>query len=552
MKRWFENTYIQATLLALGFLLIFLALYSRDYMAVDGTTRCLAVSHRNEIFFHGNNHLLFPVNVFLWHKFLAFFGLKASNKLDYIHLTTWMNALAAAGVLAIFYSLIKFVTKSTKYSLAITICYGFSRAFLMHATNASEPMVGLFWSVLAIKILVIALKKDYTKLIFLVGFLFALTMATYQSMVLLSPMTVLLCLQWPTTEDYKKLIYRLGYLFSGSIFGVATIYGYAYYTTGTKNLSSMIARFFAVTGDSVYGSWALSKVLSLPIQFVRSILPIWPGDFAGIIGWFIETFGDNWVYWAYLVYSLLFVLGTLLVFFVWQIRKEITTVEKIAIQAALVGIILPLVAAAYWFPGYDKLWLQPNFCLVFLFGVLVKQASTLTRFNLFLPAVLLFVVLEISSNLFWLIPNHYQKNVALSCAEEVSKIVKSPPDLVIADWDHVSLLYGALWSYHIYSFPSAAEQRGVAVLAEVEKLIEETKQRGGKVYFLGLLDETEYTWSVFIGARGVPYESFDKYRQQSKKLKHFKFSAFESSLRVLEFNDEMTLENNTKNNSQEN
>ncbi len=543
MKNWLQNTYSQALLIGLFFLLLFIVFISRDYMAVDGTTRCIEVSYRNEIFFHDNNHMLFPTNVFFWHKLLIFLGITASDRIQYIHLTTAMNSLAASIVLALYFLLIKLLTNSTKYALVITACYGFSRAFLLHATNASEPMVGLLWSVLAITLLAIGLKKGYPKVAFLAGCLFALAMGTYQSMVLIGSLGLVLCLGLSDNEQpltLKDRLLRLFYLFSGSAFGVAAVYGSAYYYSGTRSLPLMIQRLVSVKGNNVYGSLSLWKFLTLPVQFLRNVFPIMPGDFSGIVGWAVENLNDHWQYWAFLIYGLVLFL-ILVIVLNWRKIKEAPIDEKIAVQAALAGAFTTLLAAGYWFPGYDKLWLQPNFCLIFAFGILIKNCfdskySVLNKLTI--PIISIILLLEISSNFFWLTPSRFQENKALIAAQEVSQIVKSPPDLVIDDWDFVSLLYGALWSHHIYSFPSGAEQKGIAVLDDVKKLIEETKERGGKVYFIGVLDETEGTWSWFLGPRGVPFHSLDEYRKKAKMVKHFKFSAFSSSLWLLDFDSE--------------
>ncbi|MBI4851959.1 MAG: hypothetical protein HY819_09200 [Acidobacteria bacterium] len=548
MKNFYQNPYIQALMLSLGFFLFFIILSSRDYMAVDGSTRCLNVGYKYGLFLHGNNHMLYPMHVFFWHKLLAIIGIKASSKLDYMHLTAVMNAFAASVVLGVFYFFLLRITESIKYAVALTLCYGFSRAFLLHATNSTEPTVGLFWSVIAICVLVFALTKNYPKLIFLTGFLLALAMATYQSMVLIAPASLVLCFFWKNEnqESYKKLtiFFRTIYLMAGSIVGTASIYGLAYYLTGTKDIKEMISRFFAISGDSVYGSFVLWKFISLPVQFIRNVFPIMPGDFSGIVGWAVNNLNDKWWYWACLVYGLILILVFQSIFYTLKLKEKMNWKEKIAIQAAIAALIFPLLAAAYWFPGYDKLWLQPNFCLILIVGVLIKYVSknlnkTLNKnSNKILISLAFFILfLEVFSNLIWLIPSRFQENKALTGAKEVSEIVKSPPDLVIDGWDFVSLLYGALWSHHIYNFHSAVEAKGKGVLDELPKLIEETKKRGGKVYFIGVLEESEGAWSWFLGPRGLPYNSLDEYRQKAKLVKHFKFSAFESSLYVLEFDE---------------
>ena len=180
------------------FSLIFILLGSKQYVAVDGAVRCLDVYYSQKLFTHSNNHLLYPVNVYFWHQFLAAFGIYADGPIEYLRLTQMMNAVAAAGCLAILYCLTYAATSSRGISLGVTIGYGLSNAFFSHATNSAEPMVGLWWSFLAIGLTALALKTQRRWLLFVSGALFALAMASYQSMILLSPAAAALCLTSPT------------------------------------------------------------------------------------------------------------------------------------------------------------------------------------------------------------------------------------------------------------------------------------------------------------------------------------------------------------------
>ena len=60
----------QAFVLFVGFFGLYAVFRSPDLMAVDGPPRSCQVYHRQEIFFHGNNHLMYPVNVPMWNRLL--------------------------------------------------------------------------------------------------------------------------------------------------------------------------------------------------------------------------------------------------------------------------------------------------------------------------------------------------------------------------------------------------------------------------------------------------------------------------------------------------
>jgi len=68
-----RDTFVAAIVfLASG--LIFSLLRSKDIFAVDGAFRCLEVFQRPSIFFHDNNHMLYPVNVFVWTRLAGVLG----------------------------------------------------------------------------------------------------------------------------------------------------------------------------------------------------------------------------------------------------------------------------------------------------------------------------------------------------------------------------------------------------------------------------------------------------------------------------------------------
>ena len=62
--------WIQFIILFFSFLIFYATFRSPDLMAVDGPFRSCEVYYRQEIFFHANNHLLYPVNVRTWGRLM--------------------------------------------------------------------------------------------------------------------------------------------------------------------------------------------------------------------------------------------------------------------------------------------------------------------------------------------------------------------------------------------------------------------------------------------------------------------------------------------------
>src|SRR5260370_31863115 len=82
--------------------------------------------------------------------------------------------------------------RSPCVALCVGAGLGFAKAFLLHATNSAEPMVGIFWSFLAICLAALSFKTDRKWPIIASGFLFVLAMATYQSTIFLAPAAMVL------------------------------------------------------------------------------------------------------------------------------------------------------------------------------------------------------------------------------------------------------------------------------------------------------------------------------------------------------------------------
>src|SRR5580700_9301202 len=89
----------------LGFFAIYAALRSPDFMAVDGGVRCFGVYHRQEIFFHGNNHMLYPVNVREWDQLVRSIVGPCQDPLEFARRTQLMNGLATATSVAVLFML---------------------------------------------------------------------------------------------------------------------------------------------------------------------------------------------------------------------------------------------------------------------------------------------------------------------------------------------------------------------------------------------------------------------------------------------------------------
>jgi hypothetical protein len=528
------------TLVFLIFAFLFVALRSSDILAVDGAFRALEVFRRQTIFFHENNHLLYPVNVLAWSRLVSLLGFSATNPEEFYAITEMMNSMAAAGCLVILFYLTFSVSSSLKLALGVASSCAFSRAFLLHATNAAEPMVGVFWSLLAICFAGVSLKHKSQLSIVLSALCFSLAMASYQSTIFLAPAAVVLIWQGRSVQGDGRFlslasVLELGEFVAIGIAGCAALFGWAYWREGPRSPLELMRRFIAHSDARVYLGFSVSKLLNLPIGFVRNIFPVLPG-FAGIRGLLA---GPKL---SFIFFLIVFIgLGAFLVLAAKRLIGSWSSLAasiRAGVVAAIAGFVFTIIPVLIWDPHYDKLWLQPLSCLAFLIGIAFSQSARKLRFsfsNVF--ATLLFCGLLL--NFAWLVRSHQTRSPEFSEARRLASLI-GPQDLLVGDWDGISNVYGYGWSIdgRFISFPTEAVVHGFDSVAQLRVNIREAQKRGGQVYFLSLLDVPVSTWDSFLGVRcGVPYSEMDSYRKQSKIRATFHSKSAELLLRQLDAPD---------------
>jgi hypothetical protein len=451
-----------------------------------------------------------------------------------------MNSIAAAGCLAILFYITFSVSSSVKVALAVASSYALSRAFLLHATNAAEPMVGVFWSLLAICFAGMSLKRKSHWSIVLSALCFSLAMASYQSTIFLAPAAVVLIwqgrpAQWDGRFFSFSRVLELGEFIAVGMASCVALFGWAYWREGLRSPFGLISRFMAHTDARVYLGFNFTRLLNLPIGFVRNIFPVLPG-FVGIRG---LVAGPKL---AFIFFSIVFI--SLCVFLILAAKRLIkswsflTPSIQAGVVAAIAGFVFTLIPLIVWDPQYDKLWLQPLACLAFLIGVTYLRDASSPRSSLSnVFATLLFCGLL--TNFAWLVRSHRTKATEFSEARRLASII-GPQDLIVGNWDGISNVYGYGWSVdgRFISFPTEAVIHGFDSVAQLRANIREAQKRGGQIYFLSLLDVPVSTWDSFLGARcGVPYAEMDSYRKQSKIRATFHSKSAELFLRQLDAPD---------------
>jgi hypothetical protein len=512
-----------ATAVFIGFAGFYALLRSKNILAVDGAHRCLEVYRRQSAFLNGNNHMLYPVDVLVWTRLVAALGLRPTGPIQFFSNAELMNCLAGAASLAILYLLLSFAVSPGWLALGVTVGYGFSKAFFDQATNAAEPLVGVFWSFLAMLFAVLLFKVRSNWPIVVSGFLFSLAMATYQSTIFLAPAAIVLILHSRSTErqhaffDSTRCL-AIGLFALGGLFGCMLIYGCAYRLVGITSVAGMLKRFFVLEGGRVFFGVGIGKSLNLPIGMIRNIFPVL-GNYVGIRDLLA---GPKLSLACFLL--LLVVFSGFLVFCFAQVYRRWSSLPpslRIGFIAATVGSVFTIIPLLVWDPNYGKLWLQPLACLAYLLAVAlrVRRQDMQNPFQLPTVIAMLFLV-GVLSNSVWAVQRHRYQTPGMQEARIVAERVGSK-DLVVGGWDNVSILYGDIWARdgQYMDFTSEAVSYGRRATTHLREAILKTVQTGGRVYFLGVVDVPKHDWDSYLGSKcGVPYSDMDFYRAHSNVL----------------------------------
>src|ERR1700686_2103515 len=277
----------------------------------------------------------------------------------------------------------------------------------------------------------------------------------------------------------------------------------------------MLRRFFVQEDSRVYFGAGIGKLLNLPIGLVRNVFPL-QSYYIGIRHLLAGPRVPTILF--LLLVATVCVLVVVYTALTTQRWSTLPAVVRTAFLAAGVGFVFTIIPLALWEANYDKLWLQPLACLAVLLGISIIVIPPPQRNSLLLtkaiPALLLAGVL---SNIPWAVRSHSTQTSDLSETERLSHIL-GENDLLVGEWDRFTTLYGYGWSStRVFAFPSEAVVHGAGAVQLLREKIIKTREAGGKIYFLSLLDVPQDVWDSFLGSRcGVPYSELDFYRAHAR------------------------------------
>jgi hypothetical protein len=513
----------------------YILLLSNQYTAVDGALRCLTVYWHRPPFFGPNNHLLYPVNIWLWSHFAAEVGISAHNPAAFLHIAAALNAICAGGSVALVYALVRQLTDDGRISLFASLVYAMSWAVVLHATSSSEPVVGLFASLIAVLFTIAGLSRERSAPLFVGGVCLAFALANYESMFLVAPLLYLLCLVWPprtsSDRDHWSLLplRRMLATVVGTFAGVIAIYGAAYYAMGITTPHHVLQAFFQIGGEpEVYAGFRLAKLANLPAGLVNNLIDLLPADYHGI-RWLLLSGNGASAAAALCVFVLAASALLIPARFAAKLCRTRSTIVLAAVCCA--GFLFELFPLFYWDPMYSKLWLQPLALLAVLGGVLATRING-ARARRYGGLILLIIGLEIIVNLPRAVSAHFEPTKCLDDALRVTKLIGAH-DKVVTDFDPVSSLWMGFYDSdpaRTLLFPAVAASISLPTL---ERWTLECERSGCRIMFVALLDQPRHVWEAFLGEHvKVHYDALGWYRRSSRSIQQF--SCEEGSLRAYE------------------
>lgn len=511
--------------------LIFISYYScclsKDFTEVDGPPRCFSVYHSPKPFIHENNHLLYPINIYLWNHGISQVLGETKDFLTFGIRSQYMNAFCMSATISIFYLISVFISKSRLAAALGTLGLGFSKAFILHGTNAAEPVVGLLWSILSLFLATCSVRYNvfkYSAALFS-GIFLALAMATYQSMVLIG-LGILGISLISSPENNSSLSFSKGLTFlTGCALGAIFFFGGAYLYDGATSISEILNRFFALQGGGVYGGFSISKTINLFMGFVTNqfLTPQW----SGFRYYFKNDFLTLWTLW-------ILVVGLISIVFLFLVIKSFLrskSINKTLKTAWVLGFTVCLLGPLGWDPVYDKLWLQPLMLIWFCALLAWNSGSNFTKYSIVCCAILTVV-----PNLFWgYLRNPVEYKYVQPALETIEQI--KPNDIIVTDWNPITIMAMSVGiSNETFPIISYAHDNPKGVTEKLIQLLEKSENNKARLIFFGILDQPRETWDPFLGKRcGLPYEDLNSFRCSSTVLRKINYQGISLSVFAIDY-----------------
>jgi hypothetical protein len=483
----------------------------------------------------GNGHFLWPYVLWIVCRACSAIGvLPVGDGLasaDLIALLQGVNAFAGALALALLYGWLRQVA-SRRAALVAVALTGLSHAFLLHATDMTEPMAAVAPMMLGLLLLGSAPEQTWARLAAgaLIGFggdfyqiaLFAVAPAVWLAARPRGSVTL--------AQRLSRLA-RAGLEIGGASVAVfvAVIAGVRFALNPGAGWVHAVASVRTVsTAGGLVGSFAPKHFAAWIFGLANALAQIPPNE--GIGRLLRSPPRDVLTTLTILALAMAFLAG--LVVRLVRSRRVLGELDRgPEIQAAVGWFFLVVFMACVWSVLYEKFWLFALLPLSLLVALAIDtpgepSAAALgdaaeRSWPIFLVPAAVLLVWNFGSAV---IPRRFAVNADMRGVGVLSDRLQPADLLVSPGWDALGVYLGTLFQHPIQHFSVVDE--AIALGSRRDELgdrlaarVAATQARRGRVYFLALLDMSRDQWDLFYSSRlHIPFEVLDRYRSQAVPL----------------------------------
>lgn len=493
---------------------VFLALPTQQYSG-DGMRYYATISGLAPAELSGTNHLLYAPLA------RAYFSLAtALGAVPSFQLAQTMNALFGGAALACFVFILLSLSQRSVLAVAASVALGFARAFSLHAADMTEPMPGVFLSLLGMAFVVVALEKPCHIFLFSIfsGVAIGAASALYQSNVFTVFGAASFILLAAKVSFRQRMTAAILCICMAACVAVG-LYIAAFMTIGKIPSVPEALRATFITENEltqgIYQEIGLRRVGVLIFGLADSMFGL-----RFIDGQSANFFKDGLtprVLWTLALVAWSVIALAAILFVAFRSRRLSTRTNRLILACAI--WLVPQFGLLLFFGArYSKLWILPLATLLIILVLVVnqtypQQVSRGVFWGMWIAPIV------IGGLLFNLMPDHINPNPAVQAAQKINAQL-TERDLVITQWGGLPYTpVPRMQTVGLVPLAIDAKLSAVDALDKLSQFISATQNSGGTVYFYELLDYSEIEWQPFFRDRlRVPYTSFDSYRTHSQKV----------------------------------
>ncbi|MGH7271698.1 MAG: hypothetical protein ACREJ3_14805, partial [Polyangiaceae bacterium] len=153
-----------------------------------------------------------------------------------------------------------------------------------------------------------------------------------------------------------------------------------------------------------------------------------------------------------------------------------------------------------------------------------SRTATDPRWPLLLAPAAILLLLSVTLGA---IPRRFGHNMDVDVAERLADRIKGADLLITPGWDGPSvdlrtILKRPVGCFDLTDETIATSFHAAEVAHRLAAQVDAARARGGRIYVLGLLDESPAEWSLFFGSRlGLPFDVLAPYRARAVAVETF-------------------------------